>query len=802
MENFSARKSLDINVASVAKKEVHSKLSLRIADAVFAISIGMLFLGLPIFFTGLPLQGVVFEKQMYFYFWILALLLIWFIKSVILGEMKIRRTPLDILIFLFWAIYLLATIFSVDRWHSFMGLSGDPSRGFVNVTILILAYYIIMSNFSERIFHWIVGTLSVASLFVSLWSVLDVLEINFLPAKIAEYAPFSLLGTVSGLVMFVAMMLPIIITFIFKLRDNQVMQTWLRNSLTVVLSINLALNIFLLLALHSFVPWIVIVLGVGFFLVFILARIVRPSKSWLWLPIATFVFLVVVWLVGDGFRVARINLPMEVSLSQSLSWQIAKESVKNNFFLGTGAASYGYDFSLYKSQDFNLSKIYNLRFYQGAGLVFEALSTIGVVGLLALLLMVLSFVSLSLYYLIARAGKDKLYSLGFVTATLIFIMFAVSVRMNGAIISIGILLATVALAVMLRENNLEEDFFKLSFKTSPKYILASIFIFMIVITSIVYLFIFIGKIYTADIYAGIAMRQPQVSENGSIAKIAYAVNLNPRENKYYTNIGQQYMLLANNETLKDTSVRDVEIVRNYFNNAIANVTHSRDLAPNDVATVEALAQVYKNAETYVAGSLKLAEDNYNRALELEPNNPLFFLELGKIKFAQALTAKDDDEKKLLAKQARDLFQKSIEKKNNFALGYYQLAIAQSALGEKDEAIETMTKAASLDANNSNYFFSLAKLYQQRGKNDDNKHAENIFKEILKIDDREINTHFSLATLYEKMNEKDKAIVEYARVIELLPADNADMTDNIRVMIENVKNGVSNLTTTEPRLISN
>lgn len=230
------------------------------------------------------------------------------------------------------------------------------------------------------------------------------------------------------------------------------------------------------------------------------------------------------------------------------------------------------------------------------------------------------------------------------------------------------------------------------------------------------------------------------------------------------------------------------------------VTHARDLVPNDVATVEALAQVYENAGMYVADpgyvadSLKWAEDTYNQALKLEPNNPNFNLELGKIKLSQTAIAKTDDEKKQLVGQAKDLFQKSIDEKNNFAPGYYQLALAQSALNDLDAAIETMGKAKYFDSANINYFFSQARLYQQRGKGDDNKTAEAIFKQILGVNDKEINTHFSLAMLYEKMNERDQAITEYNRVIELLPADNKDVTDKVKAMIENVKNGVSNLQT--------
>lgn len=790
MENNPSRANFNFKLASSQGKTVNSKFTVKILDSIVFVSILMLFFGLPLFFTGLSLQGVVFEKQMYFYFWTLLALICWAGKGVLYGEMKIRRTPLDIPLLIFWLAYLLATVVSVDRWHSFIGLFGDPSRGFMNVTALIVAYYVIISNFDEKLFRWITGALVSSAMVVFTWSILGIFGIGFLPDKIAAYAPLSLLGSVSGLGMFLAVMLPLLLTVIFKTRSSGA-KKWLKDGLTAVLLIGLLADIFLLLALHGFVPWVGFMISIGFFLIFILSRIVRPIESWSWLPIAAFVVLMVILMSGNSFKVAQVDLPVEVGPSYGLSWQIAKESLQDKFFLGTGAASYGYGFSLYKPQEFNLNQLYNLRFYQGTGVLFEAIPTIGVVGTTALILIMLSFVSVIIYFLIARKEKDKVYSLGFATASLIFLVSSVLVRTEGSLAVLGVLISTVALAIAIRESDSEEKFFKLSLKASPKYALTLAFIFMVVSAGVAYLFVFVGKLYVADVYAGSALRQSQVTEEGSIAKVLRAANLNGQESRYYTNIGQQYMVLANAEILKAESERDVNAVQKYLNNSIAAVSRAKVSAPNDVATVEVLAQTYANAGVYMADSFKSAEDTYKRALELEPRNPAFVLELGKIKLSQAAMTKDEDEKKQFVNQAKDLFQKSIDEKNNFAPGYYQLAITQSVLEDLDSAIETMGKAVNSDTGNIDYFFSLARLYQQRGQGDDNKIAEAIFKKILGANDKEINTHFSLAMLYEKMDEPDKAIAEYNKVIEQLPADNGEVINKVRAMIENVRNGSNN-----------
>jgi len=61
------------------------KWIVRFLDATITASLILIFFGIPIFFTGFSLQGIVFEKQLYFYFLILLALVAWVSKGVIVG---------------------------------------------------------------------------------------------------------------------------------------------------------------------------------------------------------------------------------------------------------------------------------------------------------------------------------------------------------------------------------------------------------------------------------------------------------------------------------------------------------------------------------------------------------------------------------------------------------------------------------------------------------------------------------------------------------------------------------------------
>jgi len=251
------------------------------------------------------------------------------------------------------------------------------------------------------------------------------------------------------------------------------------------------------------------------------------------------------------------------------------------------------------------------------------------------------------------------------------------------------------------------------------------------------------------------------------------------------------MVLANNEMMKDEKVRDINKVSDYLNKSIEAVSRGKDLLPKDILAIEALAQIYENTAYYVADSMKLAEENYNNTLKLEPNNPVFYLKLAQIKINSISSKSSEEERKGMIEEAKNLLQKSVDLKQNFDAGYYNLSLIQKALGDLDGSIENMKKAVSINSNDVNYVFNLGQLYQIRAKNDDEQIAEAIYKKILEVQPNQIDTHFNLGYLYEKQGKKNEAISEYQIVESLLPSGTEDLKAKIAKMVSNIKNGIKN-----------
>lgn len=772
-----------------SRKQEGSGVLVGLLNGIVGFSLLAVFFGVPLFFTGLTLQGIAFEKQMYFYFWVFLALVAWVTKGVIVGEMNLKRTPLDLPILLFLFVYGLSTIFSVDKWHSFWGFFGDPTHGWMNVLVAVFAYYLLVNHFNEKFFKKLVLATIISNFFVLVIAFLGFFGSEGLLEKIATIVPVSTIGSFTGLSIFAAMMIPVVVSKLFNLFAAQENRKIFKISGIFALFILLIANLATLSILSSFTPWLSVVVGVSFFLIFVLADLVRPSKNSVWIPMVVFLAILAMLLIGKGLPI-KINLPMETTPNYSLSWDIAKSSLKENPVLGSGPATFGYDFSKFKPQDFNTNAFYNLRFYQGTGVFFESLSTAGILGAISLVLLILSFVSVAVYLLSREKELNKINSLGIVSSAFIFVVASLASQFDGAIAIFGLLICSVSVAVLAWESRSEESHLKLSLKASPKFALAFAFIFMVISAGVVFLFLFIGKAFVADVYAGQVTRQKQVSEDGSISKLIKASNLFGNEGRYLTRIGQEYMVLANNEFLKKEDERNVENIRRYLQNSVVAAQQGSNLMKNDVLAAEVLAQMQENAVFYAPESRSLAEEAYKNALALEPQNSIYFIKLGQLKTSD-IAGKTEEEKKKAAEEARDLFQQAIDKKPNSAPAYYNIALMQEALGEKDKAIESMATAFKIEGSNATYEFNLARILQDRANKEDLIIAETLYNDILKKNENDLNTNFSLGTLHEKNGKNDEAISQYQKVESLLSENDSDVKKRIEKMISNVKQGIKN-----------
>ncbi len=807
---FAHKKVVKESVKAEVKPKTRN-ISTKGLDIIIITVIALIFFLTPIFFTGLVAQGIGFEKAILFFFLVLIGIVAWVTKGVILGELNLKRTPLDLPIIATVIIFAISTIMSVSTKDSLIGSYGASAKGLITVIVLALFYYLVVNNINEKRIKLLFWSLLSSSSLLAVYVLLQLNGIYVLPFSFTHNQAFNPLGSLSALTMYLVSVLPLFIIATTQTRElapriGRIATFFLKplfGFLTIAVLAILAL-------LNGFTFWPAAIVGAVIVLMFFLAKIIPVSNNNLIIPLGVFLALIILLVLGN-FNLFNLKLPAEVSLSRVASWQIAKNSLRENPFFGSGPSTFYYDFSRFKDLAFNYSPLWNVRFDSASGIFFELLATVGLLGTVAIVVLVLIALSVSFLTLIKLAQK-KVNSiiLGFFASFISIILLSALFTMNNSLILITALLSILATASALVVYPEEFKILKLSFRASPKYALALAAIFLFVSAGVVVVFTMGLKMYLADIYARKAVAAAKAQTK--INYLNQAVILAPYQDNYYMALANNYMTLANQAALNRKD--QTEIGAN-LSAAIENGKKAVEINPNKASNNESLALIYENASFYTQGALEWAEQLYNKVIELEPNNPTPHLRIALINMARYNAETDPEEKKFYINEAIKKYDEALKKKNDLAAAYYGKAIAYEKLGDNDEAIESLKKANLVARNNIDYRFELGRLYFNRGaaqpkidqtaaeqiaenditpegegtntapklsvkpsaktggaisRNVDLNTAEQIFLSILAANPKHANAAYSLAVLYQKVGEKDKAKTMVDRLLNNILTD--------------------------------
>lgn len=772
----------------------------KIFDRIIAFCVTALFFGLPLFFLNVTSQGIIFEKLYYFYFWTFVALIVWAAKGVFCGGITIRRTPLDIPLLVLWVVFLLATLFSADRFHSLFGAFGDPSRGFIGVTVMILAYYVIVSNITKEYLKWVFWATIIASGFVSFWAFLSVIGALQLPDAVLNFLRWGV-GSLSVLVVFLAALTPLYITGLYLAA-----QKWKDGVAPKVKSIVMGLLIlinfvvfFRLFTVISFAEWIIIAIAMAFFLILLLGRVVRaPSYIVIVAALSFFALIAFVFIDQSGSKNA---VPFG---EHKVAWAVAKNVMKEDPLFGVGPATYGYIFSKNLPAQIGESAVPSFRASNAPGLIMYSLPTIGIIGAFTLVVFLVLYIAATVYILTRRKNADMLFSLGVTTTSLILLMTVFLARADGALFLLSIIFVAYSFSVLREESNLNHKEFSLSFAASPTNALLFAFLYILLATTILFGVVSLGKMYAADVHAGNALKAMQRGDlERTFDEIGRATQLNPNEAQYWAERAKIALTRANVEAAKpieaenDADKRNEGAIRANLEVAVGAAQKARELGKNDVSVQEAVGAIYEGGGRYAEDPIGNARSAYESARELEPRNPLYDLRLGALKLLEVqmeeTTEENVEQKKQLVEEAKTLFEQSRDKNPSFAPAYYQLSIVHEALGNIDDAIANIYVSYRIIPNDVNYTYNLARLLQTRDGEGDAEDAEILLKQILGQNDKEVTALLNLGLLYEKQNKRDEAVAEYKKILVIIPAESEEPRKRIQDLIDTVERGGSNIT---------
>ncbi len=758
---------------------------------------GLVFL-LPLFFLPFSLEFFEFNKQYLLFFLVFLAFLAWLGKMVFIDkEVKIKRSPLDVFILAFLLVAVLSAIFSVDGFSSLIGHYFRFSNGLIDLLVLAVLFFLIINNaglksrnqssktkneneIEQEKNEQILSVSGIVKIFLAsvvvvvlfgyfsifgVWEKMN--EFISLPGGMTQIIFNPVSGSLEGLAVF----LSFIIVFLtgLVLSDQKEIQG---KAAKIVFYILFSAILALLIIINFNSAWLIIFFSLVLFLGFALwSRIFREDINKLILPIIviglSFSFLFVGWpepqerADDPAYQQWSLGtkLPNELVLDQQTSWSIglksATESIKSGLF-GSGIGTFNYGFAKFKPVEINQTDFWQTRFDRSGSHLAEILATMGFFGILSYLVFIGVFLLVS-FILLKQSRKGLTLFLGVLVLFLGQLFFY-----QNAVLAFSFWLF-LGLSIVGWQTPLKEKTF--SFKNFPELSLVFSVLFVVAILVFVVSSFFGIRFYLAEV------NYKNYFETGQANSLKKAVSLNPYQAQYKMAIARYHLGEALNESLKPADQISEQALSNNVYSAINFAKEATELSPNRVATWQTLGMVYQQIQGLAAGANKWGILSFERALELEPNNPVLYTELGKFYFFEGENDK-----------AKDLFATAKELRLEYAEASLYLALAREVEDDIEGAIRIMEETVSFYPHNIEAIFQLGRFYLNNNQIDE---AIAQLEWAVQIFPGHSNSLYSLGVAYQRKGNKEQAIKYFEKVLELNPGN-----DHVIQRIQELKQAIA------------
>jgi len=734
----------------------------------------------PLFFLPWTSNVLDFNKQILLFILVFVSLVCWIIKTLREGELKINFSFLNIPVLFLVLITGISIFFSLSRYGSFWGWPLNISSSFTTLAAFVLLFFLISNLFNDRSDISKLISLLILSGFISaLLGLLQLFRVFIFPFDFARTESFNTIGTINSLAVFLSVIIVAGVGLML-------------GSVKIMRKLLLAFCVFgflVLFVINFTIAWMVLLIGLAGLLSLALFNIKKAKEtSWFLLPM-TMMILSIFFIFFKISLPFLPSTPFEVYPNNRAELEIAKSVLQGkNLILGTGPGTFIYDYSKFKSGDINKTLFWNVRFGSGSSEVLDRLITTGFLGALVFASL-FSFFLWQVFYSLKKGLSEEI-SDWFIASGIFASIFALFVGLflyaaNFVILMIFWVLLGIFVTLLKPRNR--------SWKLQPSSMLTVIihFISILVIISGLVFNVFVVQKYIAETKY---LKGLEAFSRGEIDKsidfTAQSLKLNPDSDLYLRELAQNYLQKLNLE-LQRTDVSKEELsqtVQTLGANAVSFAKKSTEIEPENVANWNVLGFIYRNLIGIFDKADELSLGAYEKGLQLEPNNPYVFTEIGRVYLTKSVIlanqTEGNAEKEVVLKKAQESFEKAIELKSDYAPAKFQLALTYVSMGKIKEAIAKMEETILIAPSDVNLVFQLGLLYFNGDQFENAKLAlERAISLAIESNQEYANARYYLGLTYDKLNQKEKAIEQFEKIQTANP-DN----EEIKKIIFNLKSG--------------
>lgn len=363
------------------------------------------------------------------------------------------------------------------------------------------------------------------------------------------------------------------------------------------------------------------------------------------------ILAVVALLVNLGYTIYRLYRVPTGTLPLQTAIAVAKPTL-----LGVGPGNFVDAFTQHKPPSFNISPVWNQRFYLSRNEPLQILTTLGILGLLAYLALLISVV--------------------------------ISIFTHPRSI---LLLVVIILQFILPPSHINFSLFIFLLSLIPSTSLVSFTLPPLALTVILVPAFFAGiiwfnQIYLAESYFKQALQAVEDNRGTDSYNLHIkAIRKNRHEPRYRTSYAAINLSLAIAfSQKKEISGGDREKIVTLVQQAIREAKVAVNLNPHRTQSWETLASIYRQLIGVAEGADKWAISSLTQAISTDPHNPALYLQLGGLHYS--LKNYPD---------AAKFFSQAMVLKPNWPNAHYNLAAAYKQQGQLNQAIQSLNDTLDL-----------------------------------------------------------------------------------------------------------